>query len=71
MEGAAATAVVTWTPSVEGDVVTVTVSALAVVVTLTVVIDGVGVQVREGAAGGFSEDVPATGTVVTCACAAT
>lgn len=59
--------VVTWTPSVGVDVVTVTVFALAVGVTLADVVVGEGVQTGVGAAGGFAEDVPATETDVACA----
>lgn len=66
LEGAVATGVVTWTPSVGGDVVTVTVLALAVEVILADVVVGEGVQIGVGAAGGFAEDVPATETVVPC-----
>lgn len=65
--GAAATGVGTWTFSVGGVEVTVTVFALAVVVTLVDIAVGEGVQVGVGAAGGFAEDVPATGAAITCA----
>lgn len=58
LEGAAATGVFTWTPSVGGDDDTVTDFALAVVVTIADVVVGEGVQVRVGV-GGFAEDVPA------------
>lgn len=67
LEGDASTkGVVTWTPSVAGDVVTVTVFASAVVETLADVVVGEEV-IGEGAAGGFSED-SAIETVVTGAC---
>lgn len=72
LEAAAATGVVTWTPSVGGEAVTLVVFVLAVVVTLADVGDvGEGVQIVVGAAGGFTEDVSATGTVVTGASVAT
>ncbi len=64
LEGAVATGVVTWTPSVGGDEVTVTVFALAV--TLVDVVVGEGMQIGVGAAGVSAEDVPATETVVPC-----
>lgn len=58
LEGAAAaTGVVTWTPSV---VVSLSVFAWAVVVTLADVVAGEGVQVEVGAAAVFAEDAPAT-----------
>lgn len=62
LEGAAPTGVVTWTPSVAGDVVTVTGLVLFVVVTLADAVVAVGAQIGMGAA----EDVPTTETVVTC-----